>query len=238
MGCWNETCMLSRTPVFSGDRIYAGLVAMRPAWDTVYPDCVFMPVAPLVEAGYDDYGCPESVKAPDAVLDIYQSLRVETEHDGAYDAVELDYKKYSPDEMMQALFDAARHERAFLVDTHPGQYQDQKLPLFPVIILGRFWDLAQKSVKQSDLWGERPVKNDVTLRTRLPGQFAAFLREGKLDEKDTMIPHLKLQTFMMRCRASWQPTCGSGSQDGLNPEMVKLAKEVVKYRNELRDEWG
>lgn len=106
------------------------------------------------------------------------------------------------------------------------------------MILGRFWNLAQRSVKKSDLWLDGPVKDSVSLRVRLPGQFAAAVREGKLDEKTIMIPHLKLQRFLEACRASWQPTAGSGSQDGLTPEMARLAKAVTAYRNELKKEWG
>lgn len=124
MGCWNETCMLSRTPIFYGDIIYAGLVAMRHAWDTTYPDGVFMPVAPLVKARYDDYGRPEYVEAPDEVLAIYTSLKIEVEKEGTFTPVSLNGGDQGTDGLMQVLFETAGHKQAYLVDQRPGDTEE------------------------------------------------------------------------------------------------------------------
>ncbi|MCM1295884.1 MAG: hypothetical protein NC311_10110 [Muribaculaceae bacterium] len=238
MGCWNETCMLSHTPIFCGDKIYAGLIAVKTdGFDATHPDGLFTPVAPLVEARYDDYGRPECVRCGDAVFDIYKGLELQrvSPKNGRLEKFDQAAGETCGDDIFQNLFDAARHDGLYLMDTAPMGHKVQR-QMFPVLILGRFWDLAQKSVKKRDLCLSGAVKDDVTLRTRLPEKFRAAIRDGRLDEQGVMVPHLKLQAFMDMCRIPWHFTCGSGSQEGFTPQMYALAGEVRKYRNELRDQ--
>lgn len=237
MGCWNETCMLSHTPIFCGDKIRAGLIAIRDKdFNATDPDGLFVPIAPLIEARYDDYGRPEYVTGDGDLLTLYRNMKYERRdpRDGEIKPWKPGENAAGADDLFADLFDAARHDGLYLVDEKPG-HEPCRRRVFPVLILERFWELAQKSIRNQDLYLSGPVKDDTSFRVRLPGEFANLVRLGALDEKTILIPHLKLQRFMERARISWHFTCGSGSQEGFTPEMYAMTTVIRKYRNELRD---
>lgn len=88
MGCWNETCALSRLPIFSGEPVVAIITIGRP---TVAGECYYanddtnMFTFPI-RGEYDDYGSLEedSIKMSDATREFLLSCEFITEKGNVY----------------------------------------------------------------------------------------------------------------------------------------------------------
>lgn len=57
MGCWNETCMVSRLPILYGLRC-CGVLAVHTGENNnmSYTTNAYKPISPIFEGEYDDYG--------------------------------------------------------------------------------------------------------------------------------------------------------------------------------------
>jgi hypothetical protein len=58
MGCWNETCGVTNLPISYNDEVYFGVIRKNPSdrRPFFYAFDLYMPVTPLIEGKYDDYG--------------------------------------------------------------------------------------------------------------------------------------------------------------------------------------
>lgn len=65
MGCWNESCMLTGLPIYSGDRTYAVMLMENSLrGHSCYATNSYIPVA-IMEGTYNDYGSLEMCEQPE-----------------------------------------------------------------------------------------------------------------------------------------------------------------------------
>lgn len=72
MGCWNESCMLTHLPIFSGEDVYAFLLLEHPfETNYCYASGAYVPIA-VVRGKYNDYGGLETIEQKDRIQPIIQ----------------------------------------------------------------------------------------------------------------------------------------------------------------------
>lgn len=79
MGCWNQTCMLSRLPIHAGDKVVAFLIHETPfghSGGICYSTDLYQPIFIPIYGQYNDYGaieeCPE--QSADNIVTIFKNL--------------------------------------------------------------------------------------------------------------------------------------------------------------------
>lgn len=218
MGCWNETCMLSRLPIFHGDDACLVLIAARPRFETgCRPDGAYVPVTTLFRGQYDDYGRLQDPQAPPEAWKLLRECRFVVPRDGDYVPFHMDAG--TDGELLGELTDTARDGDLFIASqTNPPRQA------IPVLMHACLVDDALKFVQDGPEWDE--TVRSTTLRVRLLDPIRSALRDTASFRNASILPALKellrLQHWMDLARLAWSPTSGSGSQQGTEGPVMDL----------------
>lgn len=235
MGCWNETCMLTHLPIFEDEPTVCFLIARRPGdKDTCFCDDVFTPISLPVSGKYDDYGrLYDTTPTPTffAVL-TKADLAIRKNEDDIITFTPIKSVENYEGDGLTDLLDIARQGSLYLRDTEAVSGYSR---VYLAFIKKPFFDDAVKVIK-----GELPDDfiEDGWFAYRLAAPLKVSLKEKTIGAAD-LRELAELNTFMSRCRLSWHPTCGSGSQNGINGSYhMKFYQDMVEHAKSLvEDIW-
>lgn len=232
MGCWNETCFLTRLPILEGDPVKLLFIAEAGGGrNTVHPDGFWKPIALPFRGHYDGYGRIEDVRHDDTALGMLRAAELgardrDAEDPEEKDPVPMDLSGLSGDGWEKALQEiiekACRCELEGRVRrfARTGKAWAQ---VMPVMAHEWAWDHITNAV---------PVANQgwigsITFRLSVDGPLRdALLRLDPVWGKDgalfNNVPEIRkgdaleiagLLSGMEHMRIGLCPACGSGSQD-------------------------
>ena len=220
MGCWNETCLLSRLPIACGQAIACVFIApVDGTPDTVYPDGQYVPLSLPFFGRYDDYGRIECTAYDEAALDSLSNTVLWTIKNGDKTPV----KPPMPDDKdwdykLTDLSDMARHGR-LLVEN--GAHKNGCAPVRLAFFHRDLWDYA---VSQT---GRFITANDaMSQHGHWPA--AKGIGKGNIAGKYALTQLAAINAAMETMRVAWQPTCGTGSQTCIEyPWQVKMYRKFA-----------
>ncbi len=212
MGCWNETCLLSRLPVTCGQEIACVFIAPVDGWpETVYSDNQYVPASLPFFGRYDDYGRIEDVTDDPPALKSLSGAKLYKSEGGDWEPVRLPADSGG----ITDLSDMARQGELWTENrAYAGGHAQVRLAFFHKDL----WDYA---VNQR----LRQMANDrvAQLRHRWPAAKALDMKDKA--DRDALKALAAMDSVMNTMRAAWQPTCGTGSQSCVDyPWQVKLYK--------------
>lgn len=123
MGCWNETCMLSKLPIFHGEKVKILFLVENPNGSRTDPTLQYLPMPLVIEGKYDDYG------SADIELDLFSTKLWFPEYENAVDVIEA-----SREDKLTVEHDV------FTTDGHSYSIDPQQLPCRHVFIRKDIWD--------------------------------------------------------------------------------------------------
>lgn len=240
MGCWNETCMASRLPIYHGDPIVFVPIAQRvPRMDACFPDGAFVPVTAPIPGEYDDYGGIESV--PDGTFGAKILRRCRFFASDGDAAAPLDLAGTRDETAVRNLVDAIRSRHVYLEHVDPVHGR-RPMPVHVAFIHKRFVDLAMEETKHHYVPDD--VASDVSFRYRQVGALADYLgnaacpKDGRPGRCDPAVRDLaRLQAYLGMVRVAWAPSTGTGSQAGTDGTVLGFHRAVLEMAEEQARAW-
>lgn len=254
MGCWNETCMISHLPIYSGDRIVA-IPIISSVFDVentrgIYSSDYWGIFLPPVRGTYDDYGSIENTNDP-----VFESVaRKFTKRDGIFD----DFCDLTGDSFINQCI-AAIGQNEYYKD-FTGVAKDVGIPYLSARY-GSLWDRTQvkvvyihedifdKMIAESEA-GKEAWKfiHEISHTSGLFGDEPDYVHGmsggcqsfyphhillvrllssfGEKEVEKRMEEIIKFNGALEDMRMCYHPTTGSGSQDGMN-EFSKEMREMI-----------
>lgn len=222
MGCWNETCLLSRLPITCGQEIACVFIAPVDAWPgTVYADGQYAPLSLPFFGRYDDYGRIECADYDEAALRSLSNTALwrRNDTDDGWEPVRPPMPGDGRlDERLTDLSDMARQGRLW---TNSRVYANGRGPVRLAFFHRDLWDYA---VSQR----ERQMTQDYldTLEYKWPAAKCIGRKDKGAREKLKSLA--AMDAVMNLARVAWQPTCGTGSQACIDyPWQVRLYRKFA-----------
>lgn len=215
MGCWNETCLLTRLPIQSDEDAVCVLIAERPEITSIcYAHDVFTPVTLPIFGKYDDYGSLEQLSNDVGSLKAMLRIPVRAKTESGF--VPYVTKCDDEREYVARLIRESGHDELYVempcMNTHKTAFSR----ILPVFMLRGFYDFAVKL--RRDLFKDVEYKHlylyDMGLMNSLPVNYAKSL-ESTRGKQQLARDLIALNSFMGTMRIAWGPTAGSGSQNCL-----------------------
>ena len=215
MGCWNETCLLTRLPIQSGEDTVCVLIAERPEIDGIcYAHDAFKPVSLPIFGKYDDYGNLEDLSDDCRGLKLLRQIVLRAKTDTGF----VPHEIRCDDDMEYATRLIGESGRNGLYvgmpNGKPGRTAYSRL--LPVFILREFYDFAVK--QRRDVFEHVDYKHlylyDIGLLSGMPVRYADALDAHEKQQR-LVRDLMALNSFMGTMRIAWGPTAGSGSQNCL-----------------------
>lgn len=256
MGCWNETCMVSRLPILYGLRC-CGVLAVHTGENNnmSYTTNAYKPISPIFEGEYDDYGSLSDVSILSLRGDIDQDKMkkqvLETLLVDPTSPLLLSKKQFSDEDLrrlddihkdvtLEQLLPFAERQRLYMVYNHKIQ------PVVLLLFHKKFYDMA---VESGDSWGVKslleayhlaPDGHDseewehVVSALDFDGVPSRPLR--KLAKAGLPLENLAIfQRFLSGLRIGWAPTVGKGSQRGVYPDDMDFYQAVCFLAEDLME---
>lgn len=221
MGCWNETCLLSRLPIACGQEIVCVFIAPVNAWPgTVYADSQYVPLSLPFKGRYDDYGRIEDVEYDEAALRSLSNETLWAEAPDGWIQVRTPMPGYENiSRRVTDLSDAARQDKLWIGNE---LYAGGRAQVRQAFFHRDLWDYAveQKLGPMSDGYID-------TLALKWP----AAKGIGKTDKpaRKALKTLAAMDAAMNLMRVAWQPTCGTGHQGCMDyPWQVRLYKKFAE----------
>ena len=220
MGCWNETCLLSRLPITCGQEIACVFIAPVDAWPgTVCADSQYAPLSLPFFGRYDDYGRIECAEYSRAALESLSS-KVLWRRNGTDDGWEP-VRPPMPEDAdwnprLTDLSDMARQDRLW---SDSRIYANGRAQVRLAFFHKDLWDYAARQRMN------QMTKDYLsTLEYKWPAAKGAMKKDKAA--RNALRSLAAMDAVMNVMRVAWQPTCGTGSQTCVDyPWQVKL------YRN-------
>lgn len=232
MGCWNETCMLTRLPIHGGDKAVCVILLNRPGRvDTCRADGSYLPVAEPIFGTYDEYGSLEDIEKPDAAAD--GLLRIDafrrTPDGGKATLAAIGTR--DPREIISAL----GHDAYFVEQSlYDGRRVDARI--FPVFMSRQFYDMALDMITSGPCPDDDKFLWAITADTHFGTPVRKAVREGTAD-MDLLGQLWRLGVFMERMRIAWGPTAGSGSQSTVEKDQIRFYQAMADAANRIMDKY-
>lgn len=235
MGCWNETCMLTRLPILEGERAAAVLLAQRPdIQDMSSPDCAFMPISLPVVGEYNEYGGLENIQKDPAALHVLANAELLLPRNQAMP--ELIAKQYPNWEKQDGwenivckIIDAAKQGELEIKQRVTGW---DFHPVYVVFIKADYIQLIQNMLDSEFLAN---FTQDMAYCLSLSDPIRIPLINREINGKD-LATLASLDIFMNQNRIAWAPTCGAGSQQSIDTDIQlkfyqKMAQDAQNLHN-------
>lgn len=225
MGCWNETCFLTRLPIFVGQPVKLLFIALNANGyrNAVHPDGWWKPVALPFSGRYDDYGRIEDVQKDDAALEMLAAVKFRVNSDNGPEP--FDASRLSGPGWEAALQDLA--EAAGRCGLEAEILDGMRRPYWTPIAIQMAHTWAWRHVADSNIVSDQEYLGSTAMRLSVAGPLRAALVQmdpvwGK-DFKDARpkitkahaVEIASLMAGMEGLRIAFGPACGAGSQDGM-----------------------
>ena len=223
MGCWNETCLLSRLPIACGQEIACVFIAPVDGWpETVYADSQYVPLSLPFFGRYDDYGRIENAERGDAALKALSSKAL-WRRNGTDDGWEPVRPPMPADaDWNPRLTDLSDMARQGSLWSDSRIYANGRAQVRLAFFHRDLWDYA---VKQRVNQMTKDYLS--TLEYKWPA--AKNLPKGDKDARDALKRLAAMNSVMELMRVAWQPTCGTGHQSCIDyPWQVKLYEKFAE----------
>lgn len=236
MGCWNETCFLTRLPIFSGEPVKLLLTAPVPesCRNTVRMNGWFMPVCLPVTGHYDEYGRIDGCAPDPGVLKVLSMAKFRTaeRRDGKtkYQGITLP-DAGDEDAWQETLTNLASEARQGRLEIQIRQWPGGPwAPVLPQLAHAWAWNM----LAAADGTDAADYAKTMGFRLAVAGPLRDALRTLAAEDgpalpdivQDSHMPSVTppesaielagVMASMGSLRLAFGPTSGSGSQNGLD----------------------
>ena len=226
MGCYNETCALTRLPILAGDRCALLFVAPQPYGrrSPCHPWGLYVPVAPLFYGTYDDYGNLEDIEDDPEALGLLSAIPMSLDlGNGHHRNLYVDRDRPAAERLRELVAAAGRFELE-------GLFDDEYRPLYVIFMRRDFLDFVLENNKSA---AEPEYLASTSFRLVFQAPMRDALRAIDPEWRDGMpvdAPPMQqrhaeelaaLMAGMSALRSSFAPACNGGSQDALGPDWTR-----------------
>ena len=240
MGCWNETCLLTRLPIQSDEKTVCVLIAERPnVHSACYADDIFTPVSLPIFGRYNDYGNLEQLEDTCDALELLREIKLYAKTNAGFVPYQIRHDNIK--DYTISLIGQADHDELYTEMQDVETRQTAYSRIFPVFMLREFYDFAIRA--RGDMLADVEYKNlhlySIGLMDNLPVRHAKTLASHEGQQK--LVKDLVLlNTFMGTMRIAWAPTTGSGSQNCLENDYQDDFYDLMRDRAKdihLQSKW-
>lgn len=225
MGCWNETCFLTRLPIFVGQPVKLLFVALNSKGyrNSVHPDGWWKPIALPFSGRYDDYGRIEDVMDDADAVGMLAAVKFRIKSNENCEP--FDPARLSGPDWEGALRDLA--EAANQCGLEAEILDGMRKPYWAPVAgqMAHAW--AWRHIADSNVASDPEYLGSTAMRLSVAGPLReALVQLDPVWGKDFADAHPRikkahaieiasLMAGMEDLRIAFGPTCGSGSQDGM-----------------------
>lgn len=221
MGCWNETCFLTRLPIHHGDPVSMILVVENGDGyrNTCHANGYYRPICLPLHGEYDDYGGIEEILFDQGAADVLAAGRFSECHDGTFTDLAVHSDRCgSWDDDIKNLMCLARRDELYIT---VGDMLTRKPVRRPVLVqMAHRW--AWDFITNCSIISDKEYLDSTSFTIGLDGPLKDACRHlanvdhpGPTITNADRIKTASLIAGMESMRMAFGPTSGSGSQDGL-----------------------
>lgn len=251
MGCWNETCGLTQTPIRYGDDVAVYILIPRnnTRGATCHTDDFYNPFVLPIYGKYNDYGSIENIEDRPEYEAFYKLIHHYYHEKGLFECSKEDQSFSNIEEfihLVERKYIRCKHNdlHVHLVMFHKHMHdhmisfiQDRKHDFLPKT----YSDILSSELDQLVFSRYGVLPPSLLASSTFTPFDLSYLEKFQNINKDSLFFKAKMFDQAMSClRKTWFPNTGSGSQQSdyeISRILAEYTVEFCKFKEKEMDEW-